>query len=200
MSKIISNKDETVSLFQNPILEKLSHVHPITPWLVFLPVIAFLGTKNALMYDASQALICFIGGILIWTYMEYALHRWVFHYEPTSKIGKYIFFILHGVHHAYPLDSTRLVMPPAASIPIASLFMSLFGTHHDWYFIGFISGYLVYDTVHYATHHMPMKSKAGRFLKQYHMKHHFEDEHSAYGVSNPAWDFVFGTIPKYLKK
>jgi sterol desaturase/sphingolipid hydroxylase (fatty acid hydroxylase superfamily) len=44
-----------------------------------------------------------------------------------------------------------------------------------------------------------MKSKVGRFLKTYHMRHHYQDSDTAYGVSNPLWDYVIGTVPEYLK-
>ena len=66
-----------------------------------------------------------------------------------------IHFIFHGVHHDYPNDAKRLVMPPSASIPMALGFYFLFdfllpaGTNHA-FFIGFIGGYLVYDMMHYA--------------------------------------------------
>jgi sterol desaturase/sphingolipid hydroxylase (fatty acid hydroxylase superfamily) len=44
-----------------------------------------------------------------------------------------------------------------------------------------------------------MEGRIGRFLKRYHLKHHYNDEHTAYGVSTPLWDYVFGTIPDELK-
>jgi sterol desaturase/sphingolipid hydroxylase (fatty acid hydroxylase superfamily) len=31
------------------------------------------------------------------------------------------------------------------------------------------------------------------------MKHHFVDEHTAYGVSNPLWDYVFNTVPEWAR-
>jgi len=62
-------------------------------------------------------------------------------------------------------------------------------------FMGFfIVGYLCYDYIHYATHHFPMKSKAGSYLRKYHLRHHHAKEHSKYGVSNPFWDYVFGSV------
>ncbi len=61
----------------------------------------------------------FVVGVLIWTLLEYVIHRHVFHYEPKTRWGKKLHFIVHGVHHDYPNDATRLVMPPSVSIPLA---------------------------------------------------------------------------------
>jgi sterol desaturase/sphingolipid hydroxylase (fatty acid hydroxylase superfamily) len=43
-----------------------------------------------------------------------------------------------------------------------------------------------------------MKGRIGSFLRAYHLRHHYEDESTAYGVSNPLWDYIFRTIPSYM--
>ena len=95
-------------------------------------------------------------------------------------------------------------MPLLVSIPLAILFYviytQLFGIYGNTLFSGFLLGYVAYDSVHYATHHMRMNNKIGKFLKEYHLRHHFQDDNTAYGVSNPLWDYVFGTTPKVMKK
>ena len=60
---------------------------------------------------------------------------------------------------------------------------------------GFIIGYLIYDYIHYSTHHFPMRSGLAKYLKHYHLKHHYSGEGGRYGVSSPLWDWVFGTDP-----
>src|SRR5690606_20289908 len=67
-----------------------------------------------------------VGGMAFWSFTEYMLHRFVFHYHPKSKIGQRIHFIAHGVHHDYPNDSLRLVLPPSISVPLAFLFFGIF--------------------------------------------------------------------------
>ncbi len=37
-AKFVSNKDETIPLFENPLLERLTHIHPATPAVLFLPI------------------------------------------------------------------------------------------------------------------------------------------------------------------
>lgn len=202
-AQFISNKDETIRLFENPVLEYFSHIHPVTPLVTFTPVAALTFYLGYLVNGLPMSIALFFAGVIVWTLTEYVLHRWVFHYSPTSESGKTIHFLVHGVHHDYPRDSTRLVMPLIVSIPLAAFFYGLFylvlGETSNALFSGFIVGYMAYDFIHYATHHLPMTTRIGRFLKTYHMRHHYDDSHVAYGVSSPVWDYVIGTVPEYLK-
>lgn len=203
-AKFVSNKDETIPLFKNPVLEYFSHIHPITPVVTFAPVIAYTFYLGWITLSWISLVLFFILGLFIWTFTEYAIHRWAFHYHPKSGFGKQIHFLVHGIHHDYPRDSTRLVMPVPVSIPLAALFYfmfaALFGVYTNIMFCGFIFGYVAYDSIHYATHHFPMRGRIAKWLKDYHIRHHFEDDEAAYGVSNPLWDFVFNTVPGYLKE
>ena len=100
---------------------------------------------------------------------------------------------------------TRLVMPPVVSIPLAALFYGLFYLIFavilkvpHWVaplFSGFIIGYLIYDLTHYATHHFPMRRGYFKYIKRYHMQHHYKTPDARFGVSSPVWDWVFGTFP-----
>jgi sterol desaturase/sphingolipid hydroxylase (fatty acid hydroxylase superfamily) len=203
-NKYVSNKNETIRLFKNPFLEYFSHIHPITPVIVYVPVIIITGYFGVLQTGIGPFILLFLGGILLWTLTEYTIHRWAFHYEPKSETGKKIHFLVHGIHHDYPRDATRLVMPLLVSVPLAVifyfLFQLIFGDYNLSVFSGFVLGYVSYDSIHYATHHLPMKGKIGNFLRVYHLRHHYEDEQTAYGVSNPLWDYIFRTVPKYLKE
>lgn len=194
----ISNKDETVRMFENNFLEKLSHIHYSVPLYIFLPVIGYF------FYDAfvvSQLSVLgivgyFALGLFIWTLTEYVLHRFVFHWMPPGKIGARLHFIFHGVHHDYPSDSKRLVMVPTVSIPLSALFYFLFrfligATLAAPFFVGFLVGYLFYDMLHYAIHHYNFKSKFWLNIKHHHMIHHYKDMDRGYGVSSKLWDYIF---------
>lgn len=204
MAKYVSNKNETIRLFKNPVLEYFSHIHPVTPLVVFIPVMLVMIYLGYTATGILSTFICFVSGIFLWSLTEYVIHRWVFHYEPKSETGKKVHFLVHGIHHDYPRDATRLVMPLLVSVPLATLFYLLFkavfGIYHYNIFAGFVLGYVSYDSIHYATHHLDMKGKMGKFLKTYHLRHHYADEHTAYGVSNPLWDYVFGTVPRQVKE
>jgi 4-hydroxysphinganine ceramide fatty acyl 2-hydroxylase len=203
MAKLyVSNKDESARIFKSDFLELFTHVHWSVPIILFLPLVVYLGylTVQSPEIGSGEGIRFFLGGIFVWTLTEYLLHRFVFHYEPKSEIGKRIHFLTHGVHHDYPNDSKRLVMPPSVSIPLATLFFFFFqllvGPVAVFpFFAGFIFGYICYDEIHYATHHAPLKRKAGLFLKHHHVRHHYEDPNTRYGVSSPLWDYVFRTMP-----
>ncbi len=196
----ISNKDETVRLFENDFLEALSRVHWSVPLWVFIPIILFLLYRGFFIFhiNVSDAILFIIVGIIIWTFSEYFLHRFIFHYVPNSEFGKRIHFLMHGVHHAYPKDSKRLVMPPSISLPLAALFFILFNTIFRNanilpFFAGFLIGYLFYDISHYAIHHFNMHNKFWLAIKNHHSKHHYQNPGLGFGVSQPAWDYVFRT-------
>lgn len=196
----VSNKDESIPLFRNAFLDKFTHVHWTVPLILWTPVVLYFLYRTVATGEVSGAGVVglLVAGTFIWTLTEYLLHRFVFHYEPTSKIGQTIHFYTHGIHHDYPNDSTRLVMPPVVSVPLATLFYFLFdavlpSASVGAFFAGFIAGYITYDTVHYATHHARMENAVGRYLKKYHIRHHYLDPDRGYGVSSPLWDYVFGT-------
>lgn len=196
--RFVSNKNESVRMFRSDFLEFFTHIHWSTPLWIYVPLTAwmiYLSAQRGLFVAAIAALV--VGGLVIWSFVEYSMHRFVFHYEPKSSWGQKLHFMAHGVHHDYPSDSTRLVMPPLISIPLAivfySLFALLFGRVAPAVFAGLLIGYLFYDMLHYATHHLPMKRGVWLFLKRYHLRHHFQDDHTGYGVSSPLWDHVFRT-------
>jgi sterol desaturase/sphingolipid hydroxylase (fatty acid hydroxylase superfamily) len=192
-----SNKDESVRLFKSDLLEKFTHVHWSVPVLIYMPAVIYFLSRSALT-DRGRALLLFLGGVASWSLTEYLLHRFIFHYQPSSRWGQRLHFLAHGVHHDYPNDSTRLVMPPSVSIPLAFLFYGLYSLlvgadALPVFYAGFLFGYVCYDTIHYATHHAPMKGKLGHWLKHYHLRHHYLDNGRGFGVSTPLWDHVFGT-------
>jgi sterol desaturase/sphingolipid hydroxylase (fatty acid hydroxylase superfamily) len=198
----VSTRNETVRMFENDFLEFFSHVHPVTPLVIYLPAVVYLLYGSFAQRKMSILAVagCFALGLLFWTLLEYVIHRWCFHYEPKTRWGRKLHFIVHGVHHDYPNDASRLVMPPSVSVPLAVLFYGVFwlllGKVGPATWAGLICGYLFYDMLHYATHHFAMKNGVAAWLKQYHLWHHYKDDHAGYGVSSPLWDHVFGTTRK----
>jgi sterol desaturase/sphingolipid hydroxylase (fatty acid hydroxylase superfamily) len=192
---------QSVRLFKNPVLEALTHVHPSIPFVLWIPVVLYfmnLSLTTTTLTVASSLIFAGLG-ILFWTLTEYAMHRYVFHFEAKSKAGQYLVFLFHGIHHDDPQDPTRLVMPPVVSIALAIpfyyLFKAVLGAEACMpFFAGFIAGYLVYDYIHFATHHFMFKSKWFKTLKENHMKHHYMAKPGKWGVSSPLWDMVFGTF------
>ncbi len=208
MSHVALNHDpEPIRLFKSNFLEFFTHISPIAVLVIWIPVVIFFLLRT--ITQAKQWFITplsFILGLFLWTLAEYVLHRFLFHYRPRTERQEKIFFLFHGVHHAQPKVKTRLVMPPVLSIPLALLFYGLFYLIfsialplYAWVgatFSGFITGYILYDMMHYATHHFAMRNGIWKWLKRHHMQHHYKDPNIQFGVSSPLWDFVFATMPK----
>lgn len=195
-----SNKDETIRLFKSNFIEAFSRIHWSVPLFIYVPVVSFFLYKsifiNNLQYLTKVSL--YLSGIFSWSILEYFLHRFVFHFEPRSETGKKLSFIMHGIHHAYPNDSKRLVMPPSISIPLGIIFYFItyysFGSQYQSsFYAGLVTGYLCYDMMHYAVHHSAIKNKLFLKIKTNHMKHHYQAPGKGYGVSQPLWDYVFRT-------
>ena len=123
----VSNSSGSVRMFKSDFLESFSKVHFAVPLIIYVPLIGYLIYKAfALLITVFNFFIYYFIGLFVWTITEYLLHRFIFHYQPNSKFGLRLHFIFHGVHHDYPKDAKRLVMPPSASIPLAILFYFLF--------------------------------------------------------------------------
>jgi sterol desaturase/sphingolipid hydroxylase (fatty acid hydroxylase superfamily) len=188
-------------MFESRLLDRFTRVHPVVPVLIYAPIIVLL-TVVAVERDGWLDTVGLaLAGYAVWTLFEYWLHRIVFHFEPEQGIGAKLHWMIHGVHHDHPNDPLRLVMPPAASIPLAALVIGAVwlvagSVHAPAVAAGFLAGYLIYDEIHYALHHHMPKSRLGRTLRELHMRHHFQDDETGFGISAPYWDRVFGTYPR----
>jgi dihydroceramide fatty acyl 2-hydroxylase len=189
-------------MFENPLLERLSRVHPVVPPLIYLPVVAILLAQAVGHEQLGVASVAggFLGGLAFWSLAEYLLHRFVFHFQPDTRWGRRLHFIIHGVHHDYPHDPMRLVMPPSVSVPLAILVFGLFRVVLGpvWslpFFAGFLIGYLIYDLTHYHIHHHRSDNRLSLAVRRYHYRHHFQQSDRGYGVTTPVWDRVFRTVP-----
>lgn len=192
-------------IFLNPFLDRLSRVHHLVPLALYSPVAALLLWMGLSSLPVSFVCVGFLGGYLIWTLIEYLGHRILFHFVPKTPAGKRLQFLMHGVHHDYPADPLRLVMPPLMSLPImAAAYVVLRvvwdAQHVLPIFAGFVAGYVIYDMLHFHIHHRRPATRLGRWLRYRHMHHHFRDSSSWYGVSAPWWDAIFATRPRQLER
>ncbi len=204
----INHSDIPIRLFKSDFLEFFTHISPVVVTIIWLPVAGVFLARAILAHTDTAFPVYipagFVIGMFLWTLSEYSLHRWLFHFRPRNAWQERVTFLFHGIHHAQPQLKTRLVMPPAVSIPLAVIFYGLcwliagklFGLPHwvDPLAAGLTLGYLIYDLTHYATHHFPMKWGYLKFLRRYHMLHHFKTPDARYGVTSPLWDWVFRTM------
>lgn len=197
-------------IFKNPILERLTKTDPVSNIIVYGLLNAFLVyiAISVKGLTVLQFIGLFIFGLFFWTFAEYMLHRYVFHWVTEAKWSQRFHFIMHGAHHNFPTDKDRLLMPPVPGIILASFLFGIFYVIF-WiagytqlvygFFPGFFIGYLMYSFVHRATHVM-RPPKRFRDLWHHHSLHHYKYPNKAFGVSNTFWDKVFGTMPPKKEK
>jgi sterol desaturase/sphingolipid hydroxylase (fatty acid hydroxylase superfamily) len=195
----IHNKGQA-QLFRNHYLEMLTKTHPLVIWGIYLPIIVYFlyFSNTTLNYRITTVALAFLGGMFFWTFFEYLMHRFAFHWVADSERAKKFIYIMHGNHHHFPRDRERLFMPPVPSLILASLIFSVFyfimGHNAFMFFPGFMLGYLLYGSVHYAIHAWNPPFRWMKSLWRNHHLHHYKDDHKGFGVSTTIWDRVFGTM------
>jgi sterol desaturase/sphingolipid hydroxylase (fatty acid hydroxylase superfamily) len=188
-------------VFKNPILERLTHTHIAWPLSIFygLAVILLGYTIYYGIVGPAASILIFIGGFVTFTLVEYLIHRYTFHMEADTPRKERLQYVLHGAHHDFPKDKTRLAMPPIVSIALATGFFLfyrlLLGDIGIPFTAGFVAGYASYLCVHYSVHAFPPPKNILRHLWIHHALHHYQQPNAAYGVSSPLWDIVFRTLP-----
>ncbi|CAJ0924868.1 unnamed protein product, partial [Mesorhabditis belari] len=200
----------TIRLFDSDFLESLTRtswwVVPLV-WMPFVVLFTLAGLydlhgKYGLVTSAGIWAFLFAGGVLMWTLVEYLLHRFVFHWHPNteSKTQIVLHFLIHGLHHKTPMDGDRLVFPPVPALLIILVFASIYISILPWavfccFGAGKLCGYILYDCTHYYLHHgSPRPQTNMHYKKVYHHNHHFKDYDVAFGISTQIWDHVFETV------
>lgn len=169
----IKNKGQA-RLFKSEYMEMMTKTHPMVIYSMYFPVIVMMlfygGAYKGL--SLGSEILLFAGGALFWSLFEYIMHRHVFHMIVEKPRARRMIYTLHGVHHEFPRDKERLFMPPIPSVIIASLIFiglySLMGWNALAFFPGFLLGYLMYGSMHYAIHAFAPP----RFLKALWRNHH----------------------------
>ncbi len=189
-------------MFERDLFERFSRVHPVTPALVWTPVIGacLVASVDSNQLSAARISAGVALGFALWTLVEYVVHRFLFHAEPIHPTLRRVAYMLHGVHHDAPDDPRRLLMPPLPAAGFAALafvgFVVVLGEQLALpCFAGFGLGYLAYDYTHLALHHGRVRFGFLRRLKKHHMRHHHADFDAGFGVSSTLWDRVFNTLP-----
>jgi sterol desaturase/sphingolipid hydroxylase (fatty acid hydroxylase superfamily) len=193
------------TIFKNPFLESLTKTS-LTSNIIIYGAVVILLIYNAIVWQdipLNEFLGLFTFALFFWTFAEYILHRFVFHWINENKLVQRFHFIMHGSHHLYPKDTERLLMPPVPGIIMASILFGIFYVIfyfigypvYTWgFFPGFFLGYLLYSFLHRATH-VVKPPKKFKFLWKHHSLHHYKYPNKCFGVSNTLWDHVFGTMP-----
>ncbi len=192
----------TKNMFDNPLLEGLTRVNAIIPITIYyvLPVFLFIYGALYTPLSITRLSLLFLSGAFFFTFLEYILHRYVFHMNTNTETRKKIQYNIHGLHHDYPKDKDRLAMPLLASTGLAGFLYALFyliiGINVYGFLSGIMVGYSTYLLVHYVVHAYPPPKNFLKELWVHHAIHHYKEGNHAFGVSSPLWDYLFGTMPK----
>lgn len=194
----IKNKGQA-RLFESQYLEILTKTHPLVIWGLYIPVIGWMlyYCAGKLDFSTGRIMLTFIGAMFFWTFFEYLMHRFAFHFvSGNPKVQRFV-YVMHGNHHEYPRDRERLFMPPVPSLILATIVFSLFylimGETAFAFFPGFLLGYLLYGSMHYAIHAWNPPFKWMKPLWRNHHLHHYKSDEKGFGVSTSLWDYVFHT-------
>lgn len=126
-------------------------------------------------------------GLITWTALEYALHRWLLHRVPP-------FSRLHALHHAHP--AVMIGTPTWLSAPLFLALWAALAAESPHAVAGGLSaglmlGYLAYTALHDALHHR--QARPGSWLhraKLRHARHHRAGARTNFGVSTGLWDRI----------
>jgi hypothetical protein len=168
-------------------------------FLVCAAALFLFSIRNAGVHVIATSAL-FVAGLVSFTWIEYQMHRRVFHLKPSTPARAKLQHTIHGVHHDFPDDKSRLAMPPLLSMTIATLLMLLLkwivGKFSFAFLAGFFTGYAAYLLVHYAVHAFRPPKNRLKILWKHHFIHHHKDDTCAFGVSSPLWDYIYRTMPK----
>ena len=187
-------------LFKSPVLEKLSRTHIAVPLVIFA-----LYTAGLLYWSFEHTSLSiwtsiglFLSGVLIFTWIEYLVHRYVFHMKTYTALRAKWQYTIHGVHHEFPKDKDRLAMPPLLSVTISTILLLVLklvlGDLVFAFLPGFLTGYAAYLAIHYMVHAYPPPRNFFKVLWINHSVHHYKDGEVVFGVSSPLWDYIYGTM------
>jgi len=140
-------------------------------------------------------------GTLLFFLSEYGAHRFLLHAKPAPwPFVRRLQHRLHYDHHVEPTRLDLLFLPPWALFPTLGLFATLYAalTRNRGTVVSLVLGNLIglfyYEWVHYVAH-VPLQplTPYGRWIKKYHLWHHFKNEKLWFGVTNPAMDVLHRT-------
>ncbi len=139
----------------------------------------------------------FLLGLLLWPFLEYALHSWLGHVAR----GANAFSREHLKHHAVKDFFAPASKKALAGVPVFATSFLLCGLAAGWangaaLTFGFVVSYLFYEVTHRRAHVVPPRGPYSRWVRKNHFFHHFVSPESNHGVTSPLFDLAFATHRK----
>ena len=144
--------------------------------------VALLALSLSTSFSATWPLK-FLAGLVLWTFYEYATHRWVMH-------AIWPFREAHALHHADQQD--YIALHPLVTLGLYAVTAAIFGVNSSAVTVGFSVGYIVYSSYHTAFHYAIIWPTSWLYQpKLRHDIHHRMPKN--FGVTTSLWDRIFGT-------
>jgi len=176
-------------------------------WRKFTPFYFYTAVALCLLffaagegYSTEHIALLLMCGLLSWGFIEYGLHRFIFHYHARSRLGRKVLYAAHVSHHENPKAVNGLFASLFLSTPIAVAYWILAWTitgssaSSSYLFVGMSTGYLLYEWLHFQCHHRKSHMRLLRYLRRYHLLHHYKTPDLRFGVTSPLFDLIFGTF------
>lgn len=138
---------------------------------------------------AAQFALYAAAGLLLWTFLEYLLHRYVYHVIPS--------FLSQG-HHLHHESPRALIGVPwwLTSAILYGIYRGLALAFHPGatgvVMAGTWFGYIGYCLLHHGSHHWAMRNSYLRRVKKLHQLHHVYPD-TNWGFTTSFWDRLFRT-------
>lgn len=180
---------------------------PVAGWKQLAPVYFYMALVVCLLavtrgedFSWLQHILLIGFGVLSWTLIEYVLHRFIFHYSARSAFGKKLVYAAHLSHHEMPRMANHFFSSLVVSLPVATAYFlgawiatgSLRAA--GLLFAGLTAGFSCYEWLHFQAHHRRPRLRLFRYLRKYHLLHHYQTPELRFGVTSPLFDVIMGTF------
>lgn len=141
-----------------------------------------------------MSVIFFFIGVLMWTFLEYVIHRFLGHQKKENNPVT----AEHHRHHREGGYFAPLWKKLVLAVIVVSALTLLIGTFFGWlngalFSVGLVGMYLAYEVFHKLLHIWAPLTLYGRWARRHHFYHHFKSPAKNHGVTSPLWDIIFGT-------
>lgn len=187
-------------------------VHPLNPFGILVRPLARMSTSRSNLYVGltcdwliglvllaaavrvggtrpEWATVTVLVGLFVFSFIEYAAHRWLFHVIPGP------FRDGHARHHIDPngYDALPFFVPPLFMCALAALFSLALPIGYALLLAGAVAlGYALYGSSHTVLHIITFRDPILGPWQHFHDLHHDHPDKN-FGVTTPIWDFILGT-------
>jgi sterol desaturase/sphingolipid hydroxylase (fatty acid hydroxylase superfamily) len=180
--------------------------NPIHLLLFVVPLLGFFIFHSlSTPANAITTTLAVLAGMFYWTFLEYVIHRFLYHTNYRSEFMKYFMGSFHSYHHQDMSDHRVLNAGFLMVYIVTPIVLSpfLFFTQ-DIQFLsslaaGLVCAHYFYEWVHYTLHYKVHQDGYLKYIQMYHLHHHDVADNKNFGNTSHFWDVVFSTYdPAYM--